>query len=115
VSNTHKHKLLKAARVTIMTPTHVCYVSSPGAASNLRVRFKPGTTDVDVQMQMQAQDTLTPPGVVIHPKLKPDNQVMVGVIFGEPPRPVELGAIQDSVRWAESIVKWFEPAFDPRV
>lgn len=115
VANTHKHKLLKAARVTIMTPHHVCYFTSPGIASQLIVRFKPGTTDVSVEAKMEGTQALTDPGLVIHPKLVEDNQVAPGIVFGEPPRPLELGAAKDAIRWARAIVKWLEPAFDPRV
>lgn len=113
IANWHKHKTLKAARITIETPAHICFATS-GLTSEILVRYDPRRHDhVSVQAKMQAAQSLSNPGVVLIPKMQMDGGVQAGLVFGDPPRFYTLGDIKGAVSYTRSVIKWFQPAFNP--
>jgi len=115
IANSHKHKTLKTARITIETPSHVCF--SVGAfTKDLRVRFDPSRNDhIEVETQMQANKALVDPGIVLQPKVDVGGGIAPGLVFGEPPRFYTLSQIKRAVSWSRAVIKWLEPAFDPGI
>jgi hypothetical protein len=117
IANWHKHKTLKPARITIETPSHIGFAVG-GRVSDLRVRFDPTRKDhVSVQAKMPGGRSLTPPGLIIQPKVEMEmgGGIQPGLVFGEPPRFYVLAQIKRAVGWSRSVLKWFEPAFDPPI
>jgi hypothetical protein len=115
IANAHKHKTLKPARVTIELPAHRCFAVS-GKTSEVIVRFDPTRVDhVSVQTKVEPGKSLTNPGVVLQPKMDMEPWIQPGLVFGDPPRFYKLAEIKAVIARARSVIKWFEPSFDPGV
>lgn len=115
IANSHKHKTLKTARVTIETPTHICFATS-GATSEIAVRFDASRSDhISVEAKMHGGRSLTPSGVVVLPKMQMEGEIQAGLVFGDPPHFYTLIQVNRAVRWSRAIIKWLEPAFEPGV
>jgi hypothetical protein len=125
ISNGHKHQTLKAARLTIETPAHRAIVF--GGLSGIRVCFDPRRDDdVSVETQVKGGKTLTPPAMMLQPKVPVDNRTQLDLVFGQPPSIIKEGVqmpagfynlteVRRSVQWSASILRWFEPAFSPNI
>jgi hypothetical protein len=111
IANSHNHRMLKAAHVTIETPAHNAFTTS-GLTSALVVRFDPTRSDhVSVEAKVHAAKSVTHPGIILQPKQVIGSTIHGGLVFGDPPRFCTLDQIRRAVQWTHSVLGWFEPAF----
>ncbi len=117
IANGHKHQTLKAARITIQTPTVSCFTVT-GAMSNMIVRLDPRRPNPFVSVEAKigtSGKTLSYPAIVVVPHVHMAPKIRPGVIFGDDESCYTLFQVRRALKWSRAIIKWFEPAFDPGV
>ena len=112
-TNQHKHRTFRAPIPLIEAPAHLVFLTGSDPMADLELRWTPGTTDLSVESRFTRSRGMASPGIVFSYKSPPDGRTGVGVVFGEPPKQADMAAYRQAVQWVESILKWFEPAFEP--
>jgi hypothetical protein len=119
IANRDKHRLLHATHVRVDTPAYEVISTGSDRIGEVRITYNlttPKQPNVTIDVQAFRGRGRKAAGLAMHPKVEVDDKLGVSVVFGDDlPRMYDLDKIKRTITWTESIIKWFEPAFDPPV